>query len=84
MQANSQYAACNDEEFCVVVQMFVNSQTMARVKRISDLRAITGRITAVRPGSYAELDTEGSHKQAYGLILSKSVILYRKRLRFVI
>jgi hypothetical protein len=43
---------------------------MARVKRISDLRAITGRITAVRPSSYAELDTERSHKQAYRLTLS--------------
>jgi len=56
---------------------------MTRVKRISDLRAITGRITAVRPGSYAELDTERSHEQAYRLTLSKSVMFYLKRLRFL-
>jgi hypothetical protein len=43
---------------------------MARVKRISDLRAITGRMTAVRPGSYAELDMGRSHKQAYRITLS--------------
>jgi len=56
---------------------------MARVKRISDLRATTGRITAVPPGSYAELGTEGSHKQAYRLTRNKFVILYRKHVRFL-